>query len=302
MRNELYAAVLSTMFAVVGAQAEGLPAMELTPRWKGKIMELAPATPRVKPESKRTVLLFSRYTGFKHWVIPHTDVVVKALAAKSRAFEVVRSNDIEMFSKEKIQRFDGVILNNNCSNGPDRNLFLDILGKDKRKEAAVLEDNLIRFVAEGGGLVAIHGSIVIFNNSEEFGDLLGGSFDFHPVQQEVTVNLVEPDHPLVKAFEGKPFVHVDEPYLFNMAYEKKNFRPLLAMDTDKLNCGNQQERVKSDVRYVSWIKRHGKGRVFYISPSHNAQSFENPKLLQFLLDGIQYTLGDLKCDDTPRKQ
>jgi len=304
VRNKLCALVLSMMFAVVGVQAKGAgaPAIELTPQWKGKIMELAPANPRVKPESKRTVLLFSRCTGFKHWVIPHTDVVVEALGEKSGAFEVVQSNDIEMFSKENIRQFDGIILNNNCSKNPERNLFLDVLGKDKKEEAAVLEDNLINFVAEGGGLVAIHGAIVIFNNSEQFSELLGGSFAFHPAQQEVTVHLVEPDHPLVKAFEGKPFVHVDEPYLFNKAYEKKNFRPLLVMDTDKLNCGNRQEQVKSDVRYVSWIKKHGKGRVFYISPSHNAQSFENPRLLQFLLDGIQYTLGDLKCDDTPRTQ
>ena len=105
----------------------------------------------------------------------------------------------------------------------------------------------------------------------------------------------------MQAFEGKPFVHVDEPYLFGKAYEKKNFRPLLVMDTSKLKCGKKQEQVQSDIRYVSWVKRHEKGRVFYISPSHNAQSFEDPRLLQFLLDGIQYTLGDLKCDDSPKK-
>ena len=143
---------------------------------------------------------------------------------------------------------------------------------------------------------------MIFNNSEKFSDLLGGSFDFHPAQQQVTVTPVEPDHPLVRAFDGKPLVHVDEPYLFNKAYRQKNFRPLLVMDTDKLNCGNRQEQVQADIRYVAWIKRHGQGRVFYVSPSHNAQSFEDPRLLRFLLDGIQYTVGELECDDTPRKQ
>ncbi len=301
MRNKLYVAMLSMHFALIGVQAKGVPPMELTPQWEGKIAKLAPATPRVKPESKRTVLLFSRFTGFNHWVIPHTDAVIKTLGKKSGAFEVVQSNELDMFSKEKLRQFDAVILNNNCSKGPGRNLFLDILGKGKEEEAALLEGNLIDFVAEGGGLVAIHGAIVIFNNSERFSDLLGGSFDFHPAQQEVTINLVEPEHPLVKAFEGKPFVHVDEPYLFNKAYAKKNFRPLLVMDAEKLNCGSAQQKAESDVRYVSWIKKHGQGRVFYVSPSHNAQSFEDPRLLKFLLDGIQYTLGDLKCDDAPRK-
>ena len=73
------------------------------------------------------------------------------------------------------------------------------------------------------------------------------------------------------------------------------------MDTSLLKCGRAQKKVVADIRYTAWIKKYGKGRVFYCSPSHNAQSFEKPELLQFLLDGIQYTLGDLKCDDTPKK-
>jgi hypothetical protein len=35
----------------------------------------------------------------------------------------------------------------------------------------------------------------------------------------------------------------------------------------------------------------------YASPSHNAQSFENPDLLQFFLDGMQYVVGDVECDE-----
>jgi hypothetical protein len=33
--------------------------------------------------------------------------------------------------------------------------------------------------------------------------------------------------------------------------------------------------------------------VMYISPSHNAQSFDNPQLLRFYLDGLQYVAGDM---------
>ncbi|WP_332910548.1 hypothetical protein [Algoriphagus boritolerans] len=42
--------------------------------------------------------------------------------------------------------------------------------------------------------------------------------------------------------------------------------------------------------------------MMYISPSHNAQSFENPDLLQFYLDGMQYVAGDVECDETPIKK
>jgi len=229
-----------------------------------------------------------------------TVALVEALGKKSGAFEVVRSDDVQMFAPDKLRQFDAVILNNTCTKGPARNIFLDALGKDATEEAASLEKSLVDFVKKGGGLAAIHGAIVFLNNSARFGDLLGGSFDFHPAQQEVTLKLVEPGHPLLAAFEGKPFVHVDEPYLFK-GVDTKKLRPLLEMDTSLLKCGKRQERVASETRYVAWIKKHGRGRVFYCSPSHNAQSFENPALLRFLLDGIQYTLGDLKCDDSPKQ-
>ncbi len=64
----------------------------------------------------------------------------------------------------------------------------------------------------------------------------------------------------------------------------------------------QAAKLKADVRYVSWIKPHGKGRVFYCGPSHQPESYETAALLRYYLDGIQYAIGDLKCDDAPRKE
>jgi len=287
-------------FEMMPLEAASLKPLKITPQWKAGMEKRMPASPRCTPKAARKVLLFSLSTGFQHWVTPHTDFIIKLLGEKTGAFQVVQSKDIEMFRSESLNSFDGVILNNTCSRGPGRNLFLDVLG-DNKPGAAALEKNVLDFVAGGKGLAAIHGAIVFLNNSPQFSDLLGGSFDFHPAQQEVFLNLVEPGHPLLEAFKGKPLIHIDEPYLFKGTYARKNFRPLLVMDTSRLNCGNRQKQVASDIRYCAWIKKYRKGRVFYCSPSHNAQSFEDARLLQFLLDGIQYTLGDLQCDDSVKK-
>ena len=64
----------------------------------------------------------------------------------------------------------------------------------------------------------------------------------------------------------------------------------------------KRERPKDKIKYISWIKRYGRGRVFYSSPSHNAQSYENKKLLEFLRNGLLYTAGLIDCDDTPIKK
>ncbi len=288
--------------AVPALRAASLPVFPVTPEWKAKMAEKAPAKPTAAPATKRKVLMFSVMTGFKHWVTPHTAEIVKILGPKTGAYEVVETDDIRSFSAERLKPFDAVILNNTCSKNPGRNMFVDLLGPDKKEEAAALERDLIAFVAGGKGLIVLHGAITFVNSSEPFCDMLGGSFDFHPAQQPVVATAVDPDHPLVKAFGGKPFVHVDEPYLFAGAYRKKDFRPLMVMDTSRLDGGKKTEAVRADVRYIAWIRKHGQGRVFYCSPSHNAQSFDDPRLMQFMLDGFQYALGDLACDDSPVKK
>ncbi|MEN8115510.1 MAG: ThuA domain-containing protein [Bacteroidota bacterium] len=279
---------------------------ECTDEWVQKIEKLAPVKPEVKPEKKRKILILAKHTGFFHWIIPHNNEVMKVLGEKTGAFEAVITYNIFDLEPENLKKYDAVVLNNSNPKGPRRDLFLDILDEDKNlsekqkiKKAAKMEANLIKYVKKGGGLMILHGAIVMQNNSMAFSKMVGGSFDYHPPQQEVTLELVDPNHPLVKGFEEKPFVHVDEPYLFKNAYSKKNFRPILYMDTSKLT--NKPKPIDEKIIYVSWIKKHGKGRVFYVSPSHNAQSFEDARLLKFYLDGTQYVLGDLECDDTPVK-
>jgi type 1 glutamine amidotransferase len=273
-----------------------LQPIELTADWIEGIRSIAPAQPTVPVERRRRALMISVSTGYMHWVTPHTGAMIKVLAEKSGAFEVVETEDPERFAPESLSGYDSVIFNNTCPIDPGRDLFYDILQDEAR--AAELRDSVLAFVANGGGLVSIHGGIIAFNNHLEWSEMQGGSFARHPPQQEITITAVDPDHRLVQAFGGEPLVHVDEPYFYKNAYAKKRFRPLLVMDTSTIGMG-QGRSAPSDECYVAWVKRYGEGRVFYCSPSHNAQSFQDPRLLQFFLDGIQYAFGDLKCDDSP---
>ena len=269
-----------------------------TEEWISKIESLAPASATMVPSRPRKILVFSLATGFKHTVKPHVQEVFKVLGQKAGAFEVVLNDDISAFESEYLAQFDAVVLNNVCPDREKRDVFWDVL-KDEGK-AAELEGNLIDYVAGGRGLVVIHGAIAFQNNSMAVSKMIGGSFDWHPEFQVVTLDLVDPAHPLVAVFEGKGYLHYDEPYLFKNAYKERDFRPLLEMDVSRLNEDTLKKRaVAEGVKYVAWIKSHGEGRVFYCSPSHNPASYETEAMLRFLLDGTQYALGDLECDDTP---
>lgn len=284
--------------------SQSLPSFELNPDWMAKIETMVQGQEKIPTKVRKKVLIFSLHTGFNHWIIPHSEAVMKIIAQNTADFEVILSKDIAVFEKKQLSNFDVVILNNNCSDRDRRDLFWDVLNgdaslseKDKTKKAQQLENNLIQFVQKGKGLMILHGGIVMQNNSMAFGDMSGGSFDFHPPQQEIHVKLVDPNHPMVAGFDPEGFVHYDEPYFFKNAYFKYDFRPLLYMDLDQIKM--KQERPKDKIKYISWIKRFGKGRVFYSSPSHNAQSYENPKLLQFLTRGLLYTAGLMPCEDSP---
>ncbi|SDE58082.1 Type 1 glutamine amidotransferase (GATase1) [Pricia antarctica] len=284
--------------------AQQLEPIEITEEWLAKIEKLAPAEPTVKNMEKKKVLVFSKATGFYHWTIPHNIEMLKILSKKSDAFEIRNGYDIANFEIENLKKYDAVILNNSNPSGPDRDLFADLLRQNTTlpdneiaEKASEYQQNLMEYVAEGGGLMIMHGAITVQNNSEAFSKLTGGSFDYHPKQQKIHVMEVDSKHPLVQAFKGDGFTHIDEPYFFKNAYTDLNFRPLLYIKVDQLE--GLKNPVNEKVNYVAWIKKYGKGRVFYSSPSHNAQSMDNPELLQFFLDGMQYVVGDLKCDDSP---
>jgi uncharacterized protein len=277
-----------------------------TAEWSSIIEENAPTKPTVMAQARK-LLVFSLRTGYDHKVMPHVDRVFEILGAKSKAFTATVTTDIEQLSADNLAKYDVLVLNNNCSKGPRRNLLLDDLESNpkfsaltqeqRQAKADALEQSMLDFVTSGKGLVVIHGAPTMINNSAKFTEMVGAAFDYHPPNQEVTVRTVDEDHPLVAAFRDKgPFIHRDEPYCFNGAYEKLNFRPLLSMDIEGMK--DAKGRVGDMVRYVAWIKRHGDGRVFYCSPSHFPASYESATLLRFILDGTQYAAGDLKCADS----
>ncbi len=287
--------------------AQKLEPFELTQDWISKIEKMAPAKTRIRTNEVKKILIFSLHTGYKHWVIPHTEAALKIVATKSQAFEVVTSYDIKDFERKNLKKYDAIILNNNCSIGDKRNLFWDKLKEDslllnekqRAKKAKQLEKNLLKYIKKGHGLMLLHGAITMQNKSMDFSTMVGGSFDYHPKQQKIHVKLVDVKHPLTQVFSVDGFVHTDEPYFFNNAYFDYNFRPLLYIEANELE--GLKKKVNDNVKYISWIKKYGKGRVFFSSPAHNAQSFENPQMLQYFLDGMQYVVGDLHCDDSPMK-
>jgi type 1 glutamine amidotransferase len=140
----------------------------------------------------------------------------------------------------------------------------------------------------------------------EFNRLIGGFFKFHWNDgQLITVKVDEPDHPLNAPFKGQPPLRViDETYTFARdTYSRRNVRVLTSVDYAAMSAEDKakEQFPRPDGDYaLSWIRREGKGRVFYEAHGHNEKVYAIKPLLAHVLYGMQYVLGDVVADDSPR--
>jgi uncharacterized protein len=272
-----------------------------------KITAAAPAKARVEPAKPRKLLVFSRAYGYAHSSIPYGEVAFKAMAEKTKAFEVVCTTDADMFLPDNLKQFDAVVFNNT-----NEEIFLpenykDLTGADKEaadKKDAALKQSFVNYLKSGGGLAVTHAGVASFRQWPEFGEIVAARFDNHPWVSgtQVTMKVEEPDHPLAAAFKDLPdhrFTINDETYQVKDPYSRDKVRVLVSIDTDKTNMKlDGVHRTDGDFA-ITWVKPYGKGRVFYCAIGHDHPLFWNPMILQHYMDGIQFALGDLKADMTP---
>jgi len=92
---------------------------------------------------------------------------------------------------------------------------------------------------------------------------------------------------------------LDEIYVLRN-FSRKKSRVLLSLDKARTNMKVKGSPGKDADYPLSWVHRYGKGRVFYGGLGHYPAIFWNEKVLPHYLAGIQYVLGDVAAEDTPR--
>ncbi len=134
--------------------------------------------------------------------------------------------------------------------------------------------------------------------------IIGGYFKFHWVDpQLITVKIDDPKSPLTAMFHGQEFEIHDETYTYNQeSFSRDNVHVLTSIDYAKMSDEDKAKETnpRSDHDYaLSWIRREGSGRVFYEAHGHHERVYAMKPMLEHVLAGIQYALGDLEADDTP---
>jgi hypothetical protein len=137
----------------------------------------------------------------------------------------------------------------------------------------------------------------------EFNRMIGGYFKYHWLDpQPIVYKIDDSTSPLTAMFRDG-FEINDETYAFGIkSWSRENVHVLTSIDYSKMSEGDKlkEDYPREDHDYgLSWIRREGKGRVFYSAHGHSERVYAMRPMLEHILAGVQYALGDLKADDSP---
>jgi type 1 glutamine amidotransferase len=263
----------------------------LSEKDRAGVIAAVPAEAAAKPKKPRKLLVLDLQVAYGgHGSIPAANLALELWGKKTGAFTPVYSNDLDNLKYPKIKEYDAIFLNNNVGQ-----VFPD----------PQVRAGLLRYVKEGGGLAGYHGAPHASADWAAFGEMIGARLGSHRTPEEkATLKIEDPNNPLTLAFAGKEPEWSDEFYRFTTPpYSRANVHVLLSFDTAKTDMHQKPdclicEREDNDVP-VAWIRRYGKGRIFYTSIGHLPVLFESQEMAKFLLSSVQFVLGDLDADTTP---
>lgn len=182
---------------------------------------------------------------------------------EARGIELKYTDRMEDLTAETLAGFDGLVL------------FANIDKIEDAQAKAVLD-----YVASGKGFIPLHCATFCWRNNAEIVKLMGGQFQRHGGQVFGVVN-ADPTHPIMKDFGG--FTSWDETYIHTLHNEEN--RTVLEYRTEGDQApGNTKEPW-------TWVRTHGKGRVFYTAWGHDSRTWTNPGFPNLVERGIRWACG-----------
>jgi len=177
---------------------------------------------------------------------------------KERGIELTYSGKVEDLNAETLGKYDGLVIYANTTRiSPEQ------------------EQSLLDYVAGGKGFIPLHCASYCFLNSPKYIELVGAQFQRHGTGTFRTI-LAEAEHPITRGFGG--FESWDETYVHTKHNE---------MDRTVLEYRQEGDRKEP----WTWVRTHGKGRVFYSAWGHDQRTWGNPGFQNLVERGIRWAVG-----------
>ncbi|MEQ8789753.1 MAG: ThuA domain-containing protein [Pirellulaceae bacterium] len=197
----------------------------------------------------------------------------QAILQESDRFDVAVSTDKEVFASPTLSDYDVLVLNFGFWKEPDPS-----------EEAKA---GLLKYVKEGGNVVALHFACSAFQEWKGYGDLLGRVWvkgvGGHGPYGEFTVNITDQEHPVTKGL--KDFKTEDE--LYAKLSGGADITVLATADSD----------WSGKTEPIVFTKVYGKGRVLQNVLGHGADAKQTPAYKQLLRRGVEWAAtGEVTVD------
>lgn len=231
-------------------------------------------TAPVLPEGLQdAVLIVSKTNAWRHIEhIPHSNAVLAEIAQSLGRASYVTEN-AAVFNEEQLKRFSVVVLNSTSG---------DFLTRDQRRALA-------KFVARGGGIVALHAAGDSSHTDRWYTDtIIGAEYLGHPLGndqfQSARIMVDRPDHPAM-AGVTLPWSPVDEWYSYAASPAARGMIVLARVDEASYRPG---AKLAMGTHPVIWINPSTNGRVFYSALGHSPESYDDPNYRRILANAIRW--------------
>jgi len=260
---------------------------------------------RLLPASQKSLLVFTKSSGFEHQVVKRVDGKPSILEntvtelGKKHGFAVETSKDGRIFDSADFSKFGGMLFfttGDLTTEGTDKNPPMSADGKQKFLDA----------IHGGKGFVGVHAAADTFHTepdsmekgsryvaygekSDPYLRMLGGEFIIHGDNPRLqTTDLIINDAKFPGLEGAKSPVEMNEEW-----YSLKDFMPdlhvILTIDTSKLKNAPYERHPYPG----TWARMHGKGRVFYTAIGDRPENWQNEFFQSLLAGGIRWTLGEV---------
>lgn len=181
----------------------------------------------------------------------------------TRGYNLTFAEDLSLITRDNLDRYDSLIV---YANHEQDKVPADIMG----------------WVRDGGGLVALHSACGCFHPSPEWFKLVGGKFKSHE-GHEFSPETVDKNHvitrglPELKAWD-ETYVHQD-----------------LTADRHLLQVRPPINAGEKDPEPWTWTRSEGKGRVFYTASGHDERVWNDTAYHVLVARAINWSVGEAKA-------
>jgi type 1 glutamine amidotransferase len=222
------------------------------------------ATPPAQPVKRVLLLTGEDYPGHK-W--QETTPVLRAQLEKDTRLSIQVVEDLKFLRSADLEKFAAIVVH-------FKNYDPAVPGPEGQQ-------NLARFVREGGGAVLDHFACGAFQEWPEFVQLAGRVWDpklrGHDPHGTFRVDIVDSKHPITRDFPA--FEVTDELYT------------CLAGDTPITLLATAVSKVDQKTYPMAFVLPYGQGRVFHSPLGHDVTAFSTPAVGELFRRATAWAAG-----------